>query len=187
MLPPFTFANTPRLQLRPLVMQEARELLLVVMASRDSLGRYMSWPREMVELDHARRFVKMGREQWMAGRTVRLGVFERESGALVGNVELDGVDSRRRQAELGYWVRADREGRGYAGEAARSMLRYAFETLRMHKVRADVAVGNAASARVLEKLGFAREGTLREDRPVGSVFVDHWRYGLLSREFGREP
>ena len=145
MLPPFTFANTPRLQLRPLVMQEARELLLVVMASRESLGRYMSWPREMVELDHARRFVKMGREQWLAGRTVRLGVFERESGALVGNVELDGVDSRRRQAELGYWVRSDREGNGYAGEAARSMLRYAFDTLRLHKVRADVAVGNSAS------------------------------------------
>ena len=183
MLPPFTFANTPRLQLRPLVMQEARELLLVVMASRESLGRYMSWPREMVELDHARRFVKVGREQWLAGRTVRLGVFERESGALVGNVELDGVDSRRRQAELGYWVRSDREGNGYAGEAARSMLRYAFDTLRMHKVRADVAVGNSASARVLEKLGFALEGTLREDRPVGNVFVDHWRYGLLSREF----
>ena len=46
-----------------------------------------------------------------------------------------------------------------------------------------MAVGNSASARVLEKLGFAREGTLREDRPVGNVFVDHWRYGLLSREF----
>ena len=183
MLPPFSFANTPRLQLRPLVMQEARELLLVVMASRDTLGRYMSWPREMVELDHARRFVKMGREQWMAGRTVRLGVFERESGLLVGNVELDSIDGRRRQAEIGYWVRADREGHGYASEAAHAMLRYAFEALRMHKVRADVAVGNVASARVLEKLGFVREGTLREDRPVGNVFLDHWRYGLLAREF----
>ena len=183
MLPPFAFANTPRLQLRPLVMQEARELLSVVVASRETLGRYMSWPREMVELDHARRFVKVGREQWMAGRTMRLGVFERESGALVGNVELDGVDLRRRQAELGYWVRGDRENLGYAAEAARSMVRYAFETLRLHKVRADVAVGNAASARVLEKLGFVREGTLREDRPVGHVFVDHWRYGLLAQEF----
>lgn len=183
MLPPFSYANTARLQLRPLVMQEARELLTVVVTSRPSLGRYMSWPREMVELDHARRFVKMGREQWMAGRTVRLGVFERETGVLVGNVELDGVDTRRRQAELGYWVRHDREGNGYAAEAAHAMLCYAFEALRMHKVRADVAVGNVGSARVLEKLGFVREGTLREDRPVGGVFLDHWRYGLLATEF----
>ena len=183
MLPSFSYSNTPRLQLRPLVMQESRELLQVVVTSRETLGQWMSWPREMADLDHARRFIKMGREQWMAGRTVRLGIFERETGLLVGNVELDAVDPRRRQAELGYWIRADRAGRGYASEAARTMLRYAFEILRMHKVRADVAVGNTASARVLDKLGFVLEGTLREDRAIGGDFVDHWRYGLLAREF----
>lgn len=182
MLPPFPFANSPRLQLRPMVMQEARELLAAVAASRAELGRYMSWPRDLHDLEHARRFIKMGREAWLASRTVRLGVFERETGALVGNVELDGVDVRKGQGELGYWVRSDCTRRGYATEAARSMLRYAFETLKLHKVRADVAVGNNPSARVLEKLGFAREGTLREDRPVGGIFLDHWRYGLLVHE-----
>jgi RimJ/RimL family protein N-acetyltransferase len=60
---------------------------------------------------------------------------------------------------------------------------YGYQTLGLHKIRADVAVGNQGSARVLEKLGFAREGTLREDRPIGGVFHDHWRFGLLAREF----
>jgi ribosomal-protein-alanine N-acetyltransferase len=183
MLPPFPFANTPRLQLRPLVMQEGRELFQVVSASRAELGRYMGWPRLMLDLEQARRFIRLGRDGWLAGRTVRLGVFERETGVLVGNIELDGVDTRRAQCELGYWIRTDRTRRGYAAEAAQPMLRYAFETLRLHKVRADVAVGNVASARVLEKLGFQREGLLREDRPVGGAFVDHWRYGLLRQEF----
>lgn len=182
MLPPFTFANTPRLQLRPMVPQEARELLAVVAASRAELGLFMGWPRDMHDIEHARRFVRIGREAWLLERTVRLGVFERETGALLGNVELDGVDLRRAQAEIGYWIRSDRARRGYATEAARAMLRYAFETLKLHKVRADVAVGNHGSARVLEKLGFVREGTLREDRPIGTVWCDHWRYGLLARE-----
>lgn len=183
MLPPFAFGNTARLQLRPMVIQEAREFLVVVQASRAELGRYMAWPRELREVDQARRFVRMGRESWLQGRTVRLGIFERETGVLVGNIELDGVDARRSQAELGYWVRSDRTRRGYAAEAARAMMRYAFEGLQLHKVRADVAVGNDASVRVLEKLGFVREGMLREDRPVGGQFLDHWRYGLLAREF----
>lgn len=165
-----------------MVPQEARELLAVVVSSRVELGQFMGWPREMSDIEQARRFVRLGREAWLVERTVRLGVFERESGALVGNVELDSIDLRRAQAELGYWVRTDRARRGYATEAARAMLRYAFETLRLHKVRADVAVGNHGSARVLEKMGFAREGTLREDRPIGGVFIDHWRYGLLARE-----
>ncbi len=182
MLPPFPFANTPRLQLRPMVMQEARDLLAAVASSRAELGRYMSWPRDMHDLEHARRFIRMGREAWLGSKTVRLGVFERATGALVGNVELDGIDQRRSQAEVGYWVRSECTRRGYATEAAVPMLRYAFETLRLHKVRADVAVGNSSSARVLEKLGFMHEGTLREDRPVGGVFLDHWRYGLLVDE-----
>lgn len=183
LLPTFTYSNTPRLQLRPMVHQEARELLAVVAASRAELGRFMSWPREMFEIDQARHFVRLSREGWLQGRLARMGIFERGTGELLGSAELDAIDLRRSQAELGYWVRADRARRGYATEAAWTVLRYGFEALRLHKVRADVAVGNHASARVLEKLGFAREGTLREDRAVGGVFTDHWRYGLLAREF----
>lgn len=185
MLPAILFGDTARLQLRPLVMNEARELLALVTSSRAELGRFMSWPREMYEMEHARHFVRMGREAWLQGRTVRLGVFERETGALAGSVELDAIDLRRSQGELGYWIRADRCRKGYATEAARPMLRYAFETLRLHKVRADVAVGNHGSARVLDKLGFSREGVLREDRAIGGEYVDHWRFGLLAREFLR--
>jgi RimJ/RimL family protein N-acetyltransferase len=110
-------------------------------------------------------------------------MFDRVSAELLGTVELDGVDFRRAQAELGYWIRSDRAGLGYTTEAAHALLHYAFAALSLHKVRADVAVGNLPSARVLDKLGFTLEGTLREDRPVGGVFTDHWRYGLLAREF----
>lgn len=166
-----------------MVSSEARELLTVVSASRAELGRFMGWPRDLVDSEQARRFIKLSRDGWLLSRTVRLGVYERATGALTGNIELDGIDARRGQAELGYWIRTDRCGRGYAVEAARAMLRYAFEVLLLHKVRADVAVGNHASSRVLEKLGFAQEGVLREDRPVGSAYVDHWRFGLLAREF----
>lgn len=183
MLPPFSFGDTARLQLRPLVLGEARELLHAVMASRDELGRFMAWPREMYDVVQARHYVRLGREAGLAARAMRLGIFDRGSGELLGSAELDSVDLRRSQAELGYWVRTDRTRRGVATEAAWAMLRYGFETLRLHKVRADVAVGNHGSARVLEKLGFTREGLLREDRPIADVFVDHWRYGLLAREF----
>jgi RimJ/RimL family protein N-acetyltransferase len=182
-LPPLPFPTTARLALRALQPRDARELLAIVVTSRAELGRFMSWPREMVAIEQARRFVSIGRDGWLAERTARFGMFERATGELVGSIELDGIDLRRSQAEMGYWVRTDRCGRGYATEAGRAMLLYGFQTLGVHKVRADVAVGNVASARVLEKLGFTREGTLREDRPVGGIFLDHWRYGMLAREF----
>lgn len=182
-LPALAGPHTARLVLRSLTPKDARELLAIVSRSRAELGRFMTWPREMNELEHARRFIALGREGWLTERTARFAMLDRVSGELLGTVELDAIDFRRSQAELGYWIRTDRAGRGYTTEAARALLFYAFGTLSLHKVRADVAVGNAPSARVLEKLGFALEGTLREDRPIGGVFTDHWRYGLLARDF----
>ncbi len=182
-LPALAGPYTARLALRPLATKDARELLSIVAISRAELGRFMTWPREMTDLEHARRFIALGREGWLTERTARFGMIDRATGELLGTVELDAVDFRRSQAELGYWIRTDRAGRGFTTEAARAALFYAFGTLSLHKVRADVAVGNTPSARVLEKLGFSLEGTLREDRPIGGVFTDHWRYGLIARDF----
>ncbi len=63
------------------------------------------------------------------------------------------------------------------------MLQWAFATLDLNRVQAEADTRNAASARVLEKLGFAREGTLREDCVVEGVVSDTWVFGLLRREF----
>jgi RimJ/RimL family protein N-acetyltransferase len=186
-LPALAGPCTARLILRSLTPREARELLAVVSRSRVELGRFMTWPRELLDLDHARRFIALGREGWLTERTARFGMFDRLTQELLGTVELDAIDPRRSQAELGYWIRSDRAGQGYTTEAARALLQYGFGTLTLHKIRADVAVHNHGSARVLTKLGFAHEGTLREDRPIGGIFTDHWRYGLLAREFVQRP
>ena len=182
-LPTLPGPYTARTALRPLATRDARELLSIVQFSRNELGRFMTWPREMNELEQARRFIGLAREGWLADRTARFAMFDRNVGELLGTVELDGIDLRRSQAELGYWIRSDRAGRGLTTEATMHLLQYAFVNLSLHKVRADVAVGNLPSVRVLEKLGFKLEGTLREDRPIGGVFTDHWRFGMLAHEF----
>ncbi|GAQ53144.1 putative ribosomal N-acetyltransferase YdaF [Streptomyces acidiscabies] len=63
------------------------------------------------------------------------------------------------------------------------MLRWAFDTLDLNRVQAEADTRNVASARVLEKLGFVREGTLREDCVVNGEVSDSWVYGLLRREW----
>jgi [ribosomal protein S5]-alanine N-acetyltransferase len=73
-------------------------------------------------------------------------------------------------------------GRGYATEAAGALLGWAFDTLDLNRVQAETDTRNLASARVLEKLGFVREGTLREDCVVNGEVSDSWVYGLLRRE-----
>ena len=96
-----------------------------------------------------------------------------------------------RSASQGYCFDNAAWGHGYATEAARVLLRWAFGTLDLNRVQAETDTRNVASARVLEKLGFVREGTLREDCVVNGEVSDSWVYGLIRREWrpssGRLP
>jgi RimJ/RimL family protein N-acetyltransferase len=88
-----------------------------------------------------------------------------------------------RSAALGYCLAEAAWGHGYATEAAAAVLTWAFATLDLNRVQAETDTRNAASARVLEKLGFVHEGTLREDCIVNGVVSDSWVFGLLRRDW----
>jgi len=77
-------------------------------------------------------------------------------------------------AEIGYWLGVRHWGQGYASEAVAAITAYAFDTLELLRVQAGVYAPNVASARVLEKCGFEREGTLRHAvRKRGAVLDVH--------------
>src|SRR5437870_3703497 len=94
---------------------------------------------------------------WAEG--VPWGVWERESGELVGDCSLH-FDTGFGEWELSYGFRRDRWGRGYATEAARACVRHGLETMGVEKIVADVDPANPASANVLEKCGFRQVGVL---------------------------
>lgn len=92
-------------------------------------------------------------------------------------------DDTYRRAELAYWVTPDEQGNGYATDAAETALAHGFDRLGLHKVTAKAFASNDASRRVLEKLGFVREGVFREEAFVDGTFLDVVRYGLLADEW----
>ncbi len=104
--------------------------------------------------------------------------------ALIGTCTLFALDRNHRRALLGYALRREHWGNGYAQEALRLALGFAFGPLRLHRVEADVDPRNTASLRLLERLGFAREGLQRERYFVAGEVQDSALYALLAREFG---
>ena len=91
-----------------------------------------------------------------------------------------------RSARLGYCLGDAAWGQGFATEAAHALLQWAFDTLDLNRVQAETDTRNRASSRVLEKLGFVREGALREDCIVDGDVSSSWVYGLLRREWKRD-
>ncbi len=117
------------------------------------------------------------------GSLYQWGVFRRSDDTLVGTCTLAHVDTQNRRAEIGFILRFDQWGQGYMSEAINTLLRYAFDELGLHRIEADVDPRNDASIRLLKKLGFQREGYLRERWLVGQEINDSVLFGLLRNEW----
>ncbi|MGC4064140.1 MAG: GNAT family N-acetyltransferase [Polyangiaceae bacterium] len=82
-------------------------------------------------------------------------------------------DSSFRACYMGYHVDKEYEGRGYMSEAVTAVIRYAFDELRLHRIMANYMPRNIRSARLLERLGFVREGLARDYLFIGNQWEDH--------------
>ncbi|WP_437074703.1 GNAT family N-acetyltransferase [Streptomyces sp. enrichment culture] len=172
--------HTARLRLRPFADADAGPLF--ALHSSAHVLRYWDSP-PWTEPARAERFIMVCREMADAGTGARVAVERAGDGAFVGWCGLIGWNPDYRSASLGYVLGDAMWGQGYATEAAHALLRWAFETSDLNRVQAETDTRNVASARVLEKLGFVREGTLREDCVVNGEVSDSWVFGLLRREW----
>lgn len=108
-----------------------------------------------------------------------------QKGVIIGVVSLT-FEQDRRVAVIGYGVHADLRGRGLSVEAASAVIDEAFTHLvELQRIRAHTGVDNRPSMRVLEKLGFSHEGTLRKNTLAKGRLVDDVIYGLLREEWSR--
>ena len=88
-------------------------------------------------------------------------------------------------AHLGYAIAADHWGHGYATDASRTMLRFAFETLSLHRVSAAIGPENLASIAVVKTLGFSYEGRIRHHVFTNDAWRDSLLYSILTTEWAR--
>lgn len=110
-------------------------------------------------------------------------IAERGDDRLVGGVTLFSIDRAQGRAEIGYSLRSDRWGRGLAREALQLALAHAFSGLGLRRIEGDIDPRNTASCALVERLGFVREGLLRERWLVAGELQDSAMYGLLARDW----
>ena len=115
------------------------------------------------------------------GSGLRFGIELKESGELIGNASLHHFVEQNRRCEIGYALGSQYWGKGYATEALRALVRHGFDALDLNRIEADIDPRNIGSARVLEKLGFRKEGYMPERWVVFGETADTVNYGLLRR------
>ncbi|KQZ07668.1 GCN5 family acetyltransferase [Agromyces sp. Root1464] len=172
--------HTERLRLRPFTDDDA-DALFALQSDADVLRYWDSPP--WTDRASVARFMDGCRRMADEGSGARVAIERTADRAFVGWCTFNSWNSDFRSASLGYCLNRAAWGHGYATEAARALLRWAFDTIDLNRVQSETDTRNLASARVLEKLGFVREGTLREDCIVDGDVSDSWVYGLLRRDW----
>ncbi len=171
--------------LRLLDERDADELERVVAANHDHLARWLPWVEATAAagVEARREYVRRARRQAEANDGFQTAVVA--GGAIVGVVGFHHVDWANRSTSLGYWLAADRQGRGIMTAAVRALVRHAFEVWQLNRVEIRVAVGNARSAAIPRRLGFAEEGILRQAERHADVYKDIVVYSLLRADVTR--
>jgi len=115
------------------------------------------------------------------GSGLRFGIVLQATGELIGNASLHHFFEQNRRCEIGYALGSRHWGQGYAYEALHALIGHGFEALDLNRIEADIDPRNGASGRVLEKLGFRKEGYMPERWIVHGEPADTVNYGLLRR------
>jgi RimJ/RimL family protein N-acetyltransferase len=148
--------------------------------SDPEVARFLAIPRHRDRAD-TERFLASIDEGFRTGSLYQWGI--EHAGHLAGTCTLGGIDWGNRRAEIGFALGRARWGQGLMPDALRALLAHAFGPLNLHRIEADVDPRNEASLRLLERLGFRREGYLRERYFKDGEIQDSVLLGLLRADW----
>jgi RimJ/RimL family protein N-acetyltransferase len=174
------FVRTERLTLRRFTPGDAEAF--AAYRSDPEVARYQSWDAPLPLADATRKV-----EEFANGDPAAPGWFQYAvdlDGVLIGDLGLN-LDANLKQAELGFTLAPAYQGQGYATEAVRGLLDNLFVERKLHRVSAECDARNTASARLLERVGFQREGLRRSHTWFKGEWTDDLLFGLLRSDYLR--
>ncbi len=175
------FFETPRLVVRPFSAADAEAF--VAYRSDPEVARYQSWSDYTLDQGTALIESLQGAQPGVPGEWYQFAVEDRTSGALVGDLALHVDEDEPRAAEVGFTLAPEQQGKGYAAEALRGLLGFAFEELELHRIYAVTDALNAPAAALLERVGLRREAHFHENIFFKGAWGSEFLFAILEREW----
>jgi RimJ/RimL family protein N-acetyltransferase len=172
--------ETERLILRPFLLADAAEVQRLA-GDRAIAETTATIPHPYPD-GAAETWIASHPDRYSRGECATFAITRRDGGALLGAIGLE-INPEMQRAELGYWVGKSYWNHGYCTEAARAVVRFAFEDLGLRRVFAQRYRRNPASGRVMQTAGMRHEGTLRQHAVKWDVVDDIEVYGVLHEEW----
>lgn len=166
--------------LRLLDEADAQELHGLIETNRAYLARWLPWARNQ-DFDDTLDFIRRTRSQLSDNDGFQLAVIVAEG--IVGVIGYHGVDWVNRSTRVGYWLDEGHQGKGTMTAAVRLLVEHALAVWDLNRVEIRAAVENCRSRAIPERLGFRREGTLRQAELIDGRYLDSVVYSMLSADW----
>lgn len=159
----------------------APALFALVEKNRAALGEWLPWLPHMTSVENFLAYIENCKEQHEAGTDYGFMILWKNQP--VGRIGLHYINHQNKNGAIGYWIDTEFSGEGIVTKACKAVVRFGFEQLGLRRIEIKCATGNIKSAAIAERLGFLKEGVLREAEQVNGVFHDLYVYSLLQKEY----
>ena len=154
--------ETERLIVRSVWAGDGPELMAAIQDSLPGLKAWMPWATSVPTVEEAEINVRRARIRYLERSDLRVGLFLKDGGRMVGSSGLLRMDWQAGRFEIGYWVRASDAGQGYITEAVRALMTCAFDVLNARRLEIHCDEQNTRSRKVAERVGFMLEARLQD-------------------------
>lgn len=177
----FQVEVAPGLELRQFQLDDAEEVFAVADRNRAHLREWLPWVDRTHSAGDIRDFIASRLEQFELDHGPNAAI--RLDGAIVGAVGCHPIDWLHCNCSIGYWLDEGLQGRGVITRSVAALLDYLFDGIGLHRVTIQCGTGNHKSCAIPQRLGFTREGVLREAEWVNDRWVDLVVWGMLAEEW----
>lgn len=177
----FKLTVDDHIKLRMLSARDAKALYKLTCDSREYLKKWLPWLDQIQSDSDTMTFIKNSFLIYNNRQGITAGVFVKDQ--LVGVVSFNKLDYTNRIGTIGYWLGQEYQGKGLMTKSVAALISYGFIELSLNRIEVRAASENKASCAIAERLGFKKEGHLREAEWLYDHYVDHIVYGLLKKDW----
>ncbi|WP_431027148.1 GNAT family N-acetyltransferase [Lysinibacillus sp. LZ02] len=161
--------------------RHAEELFTLTDSSRSYLREWLPWVDATKSVADSESFIDFTLQQFAKNNGFQLAICYQ--GKIAGMIGLHSINWANRSTSIGYWLGEEYQGKGLMVRACEAVIKYCFIENNLNRIEIRVATGNKRSQAIPEKLGFQKEGCVRQVEWLYNRFVDHDVYGLLKEDY----
>ena len=164
--------------------EDAEEVYQLIDSQRDHLGEWLAWVHRTTSVRHTLDFIQTSIKFNAGGQ--KLTFFIKKDNQIIGSLGFVRIDIQNKKAEIGYWLDQNHTGKGIVSKSCRQLIHFGFQTLNLNKLIIKAIQENTASLAIPERLGFSRDGIMREEVWMHDRFYNKVVFSLLKKEWDKK-